>query len=91
MRVLVVGAGVIGTVYRAELAAGGHSVSVLAHGQRTEAIEREGPCAVDVLSGARCSARVAVLDDPERERFEPAQVAVRRDNLSAVGRVLRVR
>lgn len=62
----------------------------MAHGQRTEAIESQGLCAVDVLSGTRCSARVAVLDDPERERFELAQLAVRRDNLSAVRRVPQV-
>ena len=42
MHVLVVGAGVIGTVYGAHLGAAGHRISVLAHGERTAAIAVRG-------------------------------------------------
>ena len=38
MKVLIVGAGVIGTVYGAHLAAAGNTVSVLSHGVRTEEV-----------------------------------------------------
>ncbi len=39
MRVLLIGAGVIGTVYGVQLAESGHSVDVLAHGRRTERVD----------------------------------------------------
>jgi len=35
MKMLIVGAGVIGTVYGAHIAAAGNQVSVLSHGRRT--------------------------------------------------------
>lgn len=38
MKVLVVGAGVIGTVYGAHLAAARNTVSVLSHGARTDEV-----------------------------------------------------
>ena len=40
MDVLIVGAGVIGTVYGAHLGAAGHAVSVLSHPPRTGEMER---------------------------------------------------
>jgi ketopantoate reductase len=38
MQILIIGAGVIGTVYGAQLGAAGNEVSVLAHGSRTDAV-----------------------------------------------------
>jgi hypothetical protein len=43
MKVLTVGSGVIGTVYGAHLAAGGHAVSVLRHPPRTDPHARAIP------------------------------------------------
>ena len=40
MKMLIVGAGVIGTVYGAHLVAAGHKVSVLSHGPRTDEVAR---------------------------------------------------
>ena len=59
MRVLVIGAGVIGTVYGAQLAAAGHPVSVLRHGPRTDEIARLG----------------LVARDGEKVRFTPPALA----------------
>jgi len=42
MRVLCFGAGALGTLFAARLAAAGHDVSVLARGDRLEAIRRDG-------------------------------------------------
>lgn len=53
MRILIVGAGVIGTVYGAHLAAAGHAVSVLSHPPRTTRLATGGLLAVDALSGSR--------------------------------------
>ena len=51
----VVGAGVIGTVYGAHLAAAGHAVSVLHHGARTDQVAAGGLRAREVLTAARVS------------------------------------
>ena len=51
MKVLVVGAGVIGTVYGAHLAAAGCTVGVLSHGPRTDEVAARGLSARDVLGG----------------------------------------
>ena len=60
MRVLVVGAGVIGTVYGAQLSAAGHAVSVLSLPPRAHQLARDGMTAHDVLDGGRASARASV-------------------------------
>jgi len=51
MRVLIAGAGVIGTVYGAHLAGAWHAVSVLSHPPRTEDVARNGLIAHDVHEG----------------------------------------
>jgi ketopantoate reductase len=52
MRLLVAGAGVIGTVYDAHLGAAGHAISVLSHPSRTADIAARGLTARDVLPEA---------------------------------------
>lgn len=42
MRIVVIGAGVIGSVYAGRLAAAGHDVSLLARGSRKATLERDG-------------------------------------------------
>ena len=59
MRVLIAGAGLIGTVYGAHLAAAGSTVSVLSHGPRTDEVAAGGLSARDVLG--RCIADEAGL------------------------------
>lgn len=63
VRVLMVGSGVIGTVYGAHLACAGHPVSVVRHPPRTEEVARSGLTAHDVLSGTRAEATVSVVPD----------------------------
>ena len=69
MRILVFGAGVIGSIYGARLHAGGHEVTVLARGRRLEAIRQDGLVLEDAVTDARTTAKVAVIerlaaDDP---------------------------
>ena len=45
MKVLIVGAGLVGTVYGAHLAAAGNTVSVLRHGPRSDEVAAGGLCA----------------------------------------------
>jgi 2-dehydropantoate 2-reductase len=82
MKVLVVGAGVIGTVYGAHLAAAGCAVGVLSHGPRTDEVAARGLSARDVLSGGRADAETAVVPDASGE-YDVVLVAVRRDQLAS--------
>lgn len=82
MKVLVVGAGVIGTVYGAHLAAAGSTVWVLSHGPRTDEVAAGGLCARDVLGGGRAEAEAAVVPDASGV-YDIVLVAVRRDQLAS--------
>jgi 2-dehydropantoate 2-reductase len=84
MRVLIIGAGVIGTVYGAHLGAAGHAVSVLEHGQRTAEVSRDGLRARDVFSGAVTGSPAAVIARADAEAFDVVLVALRRDHLPSV-------
>ncbi len=90
MRILVYGAGVIGSVYANRLSSGGHQVTMLARGERLAAIRQNGLAIEDVVSGARS---VAAVDTVERlgpnDRYDLALIAVRRDQLAAIVRELR--
>ena len=82
MKVLIVGAGVIGTVYGAHVAAAGHQVSVLRHEPRTGDVAARGMCARDVLDGERVEVETEVVPDASGD-YDVVLVAVRRDQLAA--------
>jgi 2-dehydropantoate 2-reductase len=85
MKVLVYGAGVIGTLYAARLQGAGHEVTVLSRGSRLEDIQRHGLILEDVRTGTRSVTRVAVVGELlAKDSFDMALVAVRRDQLSGV-------
>ena len=69
MKILVYGAGVIGSVYAAHLQQGGHEVSLLARGRRLSDLREHGVLLENAVSGERAEAKVSVV-----ERLEPADV-----------------
>lgn len=81
MKVLIVGAGVVGTVYGAHLVAAGHEIQVLSHPPRTDDIRIAGLTARDVLDGSTIQADVSVLADPASTAFDLVLVCVRGDQL----------
>jgi 2-dehydropantoate 2-reductase len=81
VRVLIAGAGVIGTVYGAHLGAAGHDVSVLRHPARTDEIAARGLAARDVLDGSRVETGVKVVPDAAAGRYDLVLVSVRADQL----------
>jgi 2-dehydropantoate 2-reductase len=83
MKILLVGAGVVGTVYGANLAAAGDTVSVLAHGARTADVAKRGLNARDVADGRTVSASVQVVSEAGADAYDVVLVAVTRDQLSA--------
>jgi 2-dehydropantoate 2-reductase len=83
MKVLIVGSGVIGTVYGAHLAAAGHAVTVLSHPPRTDEVAVSGLHARDVLSGDLTEAPVSVIPAIGADRYDLVLVTVRADQVAA--------
>ncbi len=85
MKILVYGAGVIGTLYAARLQDGGNRVTVVARGQRLADIRRYGLALEDVVGRGRSTTQV---DTTERlgpnDQFDAALIAVRRDQVASV-------
>jgi 2-dehydropantoate 2-reductase len=82
MKVLIVGAGVIGTVYGVQLAAARTTVAVLSHGPRTDAVAGAGLSARDVLSGIQLDADIPVVPDASGA-YDIVLVTVRREQLAS--------
>ena len=64
MRILVVGAGVIGSVYAGKLLEAGHDVVLLARGRRLSDLQAHGLVLVDAGSGRRTEVAVPLLSQP---------------------------
>jgi 2-dehydropantoate 2-reductase len=89
MRVLFLGAGVIGSLYAARLRASGHEVVILARGSRLAAIRRDGLLLEDAGTHRQTSLKVPVIshladDDP----YDLVVVPVRFDQLASALDVL---
>ena len=84
MKVLLVGAGVIGTVYGAQLVASGHTVTVLGHGTRTTEIMQQGLIARDIASDTTRTYPVEVISDPSSSTYDLVLVAVGADQLASL-------
>jgi 2-dehydropantoate 2-reductase len=83
LNVLIVGAGVIGSVYGAHLGAAGHTVSVLDHGPRTDHIASNGLHTRDILDGQLTTTGAGVVNDVGAASYDLVLVAVRSDQLAA--------
>jgi 2-dehydropantoate 2-reductase len=81
VKILIVGAGVIGTVYGAHLAAAGNTVYFLSHGPRTDDVAANGLSVRDKADGGQLNARVTVVQHADGT-YDVVLVAVRRDQLA---------
>jgi 2-dehydropantoate 2-reductase len=82
MRILVLGAGVIGSVYGGTLLQAGHEVVVLTRGARLADLRTHGLVLEDSESGERMELPVSAVDAPDaNERFDLTLVPVRSDQL----------
>ena len=90
MRILIVGAGVIGSVYGAKLQESGHEVVVLARGDRLTELQEHGLILEDAERGQRTVLPVPVVDGVTAEdRYDLVLAPVRRDQLRAIVPVVR--
>ncbi len=85
MKILVYGAGVIGSVYAAFLREGGHEVTVLARGRRLEQIREHGIRLEAAPSGRRVETKVEVVEELDAAReLDLVLVALPAHQLEAV-------
>ena len=89
MKIIVCGAGVIGTLYASRLKAAGCDVTVLARGSRLVDIERHGLVLHNLTTGDRSTTPVLATGQllPD-DSYDLALIAVRRDQLSGILSVL---
>ena len=89
MRILVFGAGVIGSVYAGKLLQAGHHVVLLARGRRLTDLRTRGFVLENSESKQRLELPVSVVDSPEADqRYDLVLVAVRAEQLAATLPVL---
>lgn len=82
MRILVLGVGVIGSVYAAKLLQAGHEAVVLARGARLADLRLEGLVVQDAESGDRAVLQVRCVSEVgARDRFDLVVVPVRAEQL----------
>jgi 2-dehydropantoate 2-reductase len=85
VKVLVVGAGVIGTVYGSQVAGAGHRVSVLEHGPRTDDLLTNGLMVRDVTKRPDEIAEVTpVAASAAADQYDLVLICVRADQIGAV-------
>jgi len=85
MRILVYGAGVLGSLYAARLHDAGHDVTVLARGERYQQIKAGGVLIQDPRTGVRSVSLVPTIDRLEPDAvFDAALVLTRRDQVRDV-------
>jgi 2-dehydropantoate 2-reductase len=85
MRILVIGAGVIGSFNAARLAEGGHDVTLLARGSRLTQLREYGVVLENARTGQRTTTRVPLVErlGPD-DGYELAVVIVRRNQIPSV-------
>ena len=89
MKILVIGAGVLGSLYAGQLQRSGHQVTLLARGQRLADLRERGIELIDDFTGVLTTvqARIAERLDPE-ETFDWVLVVVRKNQVGDVLPVL---
>src|SRR5580704_16541432 len=83
MRIVVVGAGVIGSTYGGRLARSGHDVTLVARGQRLADLQAHGLVLEDAGSGQRTEISLPVVSELSRDdRYDLTLVPVGSDQLT---------
>ncbi len=84
LRILVIGAGVIGSVYAARLQAAGYTVTLLARGQHAADLRANGLVLEDASTGQSTTSHVQIVERlTAEESYDLALVCVRLDQVAA--------
>lgn len=85
MKILVYGAGVLGSLYAARLQAAGEDVSILARGRRLAEIREQGIVLENSRNGARSAAPMRAVERLDAEdAYDWVLILVRRNQLASV-------
>ncbi len=85
MRILVYGAGVVGSLYGAWLQEAGHDVTLLARGERLKDLEKHGILLEDMATYHFTITKVQVIEQLEADAaFDLAIVALRKNQVASV-------
>lgn len=87
--ILLIGSGVIGSVYGGQLALAGHEVSVLAYGEHERDVAEHGLRLKNIASGKLDTVKVRLATSAPTKIFDIIIVAVRAEQLQAVFPTLR--
>src|SRR5580698_2363110 len=83
VKILLIGTGVIGTVYGVALAGAGHHVSAYAYGDRFETISTLDLRAIDVETGKHFKESAAVVKSLSHKEYDLVLVSVRQEQLAS--------
>jgi 2-dehydropantoate 2-reductase len=83
LRILVLGAGVIGSVYAGKLDHVGHEVVLLARGRRLSELQTNGLVLQEAMSGERLVLRLPTVSEVSSERYDLILVPVRSEQLAS--------
>ena len=90
MKILIYGAGVIGSIYAAKLFAAKNDVTLLARSKRFESLQQNGVITREQLTGKKLTARIPLIQQLETNDFyDLIIVAVRLDQLESIMPVLK--
>ena len=85
MRVLVIGAGVLGSLYAGRLATAGNNVALLARGSRLTELRRQALRLVNDADGTSIVPRLTVVENLEAsDEYDVGLVMVRADQVEAL-------
>ena len=85
MKILVYGAGVLGSLYAARLQAAGQDVTLLARGQRRADLQQHGVMLENVVSGQRSTTRVKLVEELAREHaYDWVMVLMRKNQVRSI-------
>ncbi len=98
MKIMILGAGVQGTLYGVRLARAGHDVTLIARGMRAGELRRRGAAIEDALGGRTDTVQLPIIEQlPSDAHADLCLVAIRREQIaqalpdlvaaSAIGRI----
>ena len=83
MRIMILGAGVQGTLYGVRLARAGHDVTLIARGKRVAELRQRGAVIEDALSARTVRVQLPITERLTREMHaDLCLVAVRREQIN---------
>jgi 2-dehydropantoate 2-reductase len=88
MKILVFGAGVIGSYYAAKLYQSKIDVSILARGEKFRDINDNGVVIEDFFTGEQTVSRIRVIDKPDHEAYDLVMVTIQMVHINYVLPVL---